>query len=239
LAGLFVALFAQAPDGPQQVQATVTYSVTPNPVLDPVLLPVVFLPPTNFLPDVTKDQDGDPLSQAQLITLICDAINAWYGTNQPQEGGRIGFDLKVMMATRTARWFPALLLTTALTGCDALFGGDPRSTCIDTRILPVGLTFFEDIGDTDCEAGGSPRDPYNLKEIGYYIPATTPNTDKRCVGEGAAERCKIAIQTNNVEVDDRGYVYAVDRANTGMHILELTGAARNVANFPGRSTAQR
>jgi hypothetical protein len=83
------------------------------------------------------------------------------------------------------------------------------------------------------------RDPYNLKEIGYYIPATTPNTDKRCVGEGAAERCKIAIQTNNVEVDDRGYVYAVDRANTGMHILELTGAARNVANFPGRSTAQR
>ena len=30
------------------------------------------------------------------------------------------------------------------------------------------------------------RDPYNLKEIGYYIPATTANTDKRCVGEGAA-----------------------------------------------------
>lgn len=83
------------------------------------------------------------------------------------------------------------------------------------------------------------RDPYNLKEIGYYIPATTANTDKRCVGEGPAERCKIAIQTNNVEVDDRGYIYAVDRANTGMHILELTGAARSVANFPGRSTAQR
>ena len=32
-------------------------------------------------------------------------------------------------------------------------------------------------------------------------------------------------QTNNVEVDDRGYIYIVDRANT-MHILELTGAAR-------------
>jgi hypothetical protein len=29
------------------------------------------------------------------------------------------------------------------------------------------------------------------------------------------DRCKIAIQTNNVETDDRGYIYIVDRANTG------------------------
>ena len=40
-----------------------------------------------------------------------------------------------------------------------------------------------------------------------------------------------AIQTNNVEVDDRGYIYIVDRANTGMHILELGGAARQVAGL--------
>ena len=57
--------------------------------------------------------------------------------------------------------------------------------------------------------------------------------------KGAAERCKIAIQTNNVEVDDRGYIDAVDRANTGMHIVELQGAARSVANVPGQGTAQR
>jgi hypothetical protein len=75
------------------------------------------------------------------------------------------------------------------------------------------------------------RDPFNPKEIGYYIPAITPQTDKRCVGTGAAEKCKIAIQTNNVEVDDRGYIYIVDRANTGMHILELAGDARKVANL--------
>ena len=75
------------------------------------------------------------------------------------------------------------------------------------------------------------RDPFNVKEIGHYIPATTANTDRRCVGAGANERCKVAIQSNNVEVDDRGYVYVVDRANTGVHILELTGAARKVANF--------
>jgi hypothetical protein len=76
------------------------------------------------------------------------------------------------------------------------------------------------------------RDPLQPREIGYYIPPTTEKTDRRCVGTGADQRCKIAIQTNNVEVDDRGYIYIVDRANTGMHILELTGAARRVANFP-------
>jgi hypothetical protein len=76
------------------------------------------------------------------------------------------------------------------------------------------------------------RDPYHPTEIGYYIPAITNKTDKRCVGSGADQRCKIAIQTNNVEVDDRGYIYIVDRANTGLHILELTGSARQVANLP-------
>ena len=76
------------------------------------------------------------------------------------------------------------------------------------------------------------RDPFNPKEIAYYIPAITDKTDKRCVGTGANEKCKIAIQTNNVEVDDRGYIYIVDRANTGMHILQLTGDARRVANLP-------
>jgi len=75
------------------------------------------------------------------------------------------------------------------------------------------------------------RDPFHPKEIGYYIPAVTDKTDKRCVGTGADQLCKVAIQTNNVEVDDRGYIYIVDRANTGMHILELTGPARQIANF--------
>jgi hypothetical protein len=76
------------------------------------------------------------------------------------------------------------------------------------------------------------RNPFQPKEIGYYIPAATDKTDKRCVRTDAgAERCKGVIQTNNVEVDDRGYIYIVDRAHTGMHILGLTGAARSIAAF--------
>jgi hypothetical protein len=76
------------------------------------------------------------------------------------------------------------------------------------------------------------RDPYHPKEVGHYIPAVTDKTDKRCIKVNGADRCKIAIQTNNLEVDERGYIYAVDRANTGLHILEVTGDARRIANFP-------
>ena len=76
------------------------------------------------------------------------------------------------------------------------------------------------------------RNPYQPKEIGYYVPAITENTDKRCIQVDGKERCKTAIQSNNVETDERGLIYVVDRANTGLHILELTGDARKAAGLP-------
>ncbi len=72
------------------------------------------------------------------------------------------------------------------------------------------------------------RDPYKPREVGYFIPARNANTDYRCDDEKDRKGCVPVIQMNNVEVDDRGYVYAVDRANSGLFILEVTGEPREL-----------
>ena len=59
-------------------------------------------------------------------------------------------------------------------------------------------------------------EPYNLKEVGYYIPKT--NTNSR-MSKGQ----KTAIQINDVTIDHRGLVYASDRVGTGLFVLEYTG----------------
>ena len=76
------------------------------------------------------------------------------------------------------------------------------------------------------------RDPYHPREVGHFIPAITDATDKRCVTVEGRERCRVAIQSNNVETDERGFIYVVDRANTGLHILRLEGEARAIAGLP-------
>ena len=75
------------------------------------------------------------------------------------------------------------------------------------------------------------RNPYNPREVGYFIPSITKDTDSRCIKVDGKDQCKFAIQTNNVETDDRGYVYIVDRANTGLHVLEIAGEAREIAGL--------
>jgi hypothetical protein len=74
------------------------------------------------------------------------------------------------------------------------------------------------------------RDPFKPQEVGYYIPATTEKTKPFCNETDSGQTCKVAVQTNNVEVDERGFIYIVDRAGTGLHILEVTGGAREVLN---------
>jgi len=69
------------------------------------------------------------------------------------------------------------------------------------------------------------RDPSNPVPVAYFIPARNNNTIMNCP-PGQTTNCPRAIQTNNVELDDRGLIYIVDRAGTGMHILQLTGQAK-------------
>jgi hypothetical protein len=75
------------------------------------------------------------------------------------------------------------------------------------------------------------RDPFEPREVAHYIPEITANTTESCIEIDGTEHCDRAIQTNNVNIDDRGYIYAVDRASTGLHILELTGKAREIVGL--------
>jgi hypothetical protein len=80
------------------------------------------------------------------------------------------------------------------------------------------------------------RDPFAVREVAYFIPAPDKNTMAFCpdgVSHPAGDpkitaACTRVIETNNVEVDDRGLIYAADRAGTGLHILRLTGYAKEI-----------
>ena len=61
------------------------------------------------------------------------------------------------------------------------------------------------------------REPQGPKEIAFYVPESNANTDPD------------GYMTNNLEVDNRGYIYAVDRNGAGLDIIELTGKARRIA----------
>ncbi len=56
------------------------------------------------------------------------------------------------------------------------------------------------------------RDPQGPVEVGFYVPAAPNNT----------------YMTNNVEVDDRGFIIIVDRIGNGMDILKLDGRAQRI-----------
>jgi hypothetical protein len=61
------------------------------------------------------------------------------------------------------------------------------------------------------------------------MTSVTANTDFRCGPyQGNPNACVRVIQTNNVATDDRGFIYIVDRANTGLHILRLEGEAKEI-----------
>ena len=57
-------------------------------------------------------------------------------------------------------------------------------------------------------------DPYDMKEVGYYVPKETATT---------IPRLKTVVQTNDVDLDHRGLAYISDRAGTGLHVVEYLG----------------
>jgi hypothetical protein len=67
------------------------------------------------------------------------------------------------------------------------------------------------------------REPQSPVEVGFYVPESNANT----TADG--------YMTNNVELDNRGYIYAVDRNGAGLDILQLSGKAKKIANPNDRS----
>jgi len=87
------------------------------------------------------------------------------------------------------------------------------------------------------------RDPFAVHEVAYFVPPANQNTVPTCANaetreggefgtETATSKCKKVGVTNNVEVDDRGFIYAADRPGGGLHILRLSGYARQIVSNP-------
>jgi len=62
------------------------------------------------------------------------------------------------------------------------------------------------------------REPQAPREVAFYVPEADALTDTA------------GYMTNNVEIDNRGYVYVVDRDGAGMDVLQLNGCAKQLAD---------
>jgi hypothetical protein len=60
------------------------------------------------------------------------------------------------------------------------------------------------------------REPQGPVEVGFYVPVSNAFTEPA------------GYMTNNLEVDHRGYILAVDRNGAGLDILELRGKAKRI-----------
>jgi hypothetical protein len=62
------------------------------------------------------------------------------------------------------------------------------------------------------------REPQAPREVAFYVPEADALTDPD------------GYMTNNVEIDNRGYIYVVDRNGAGMDILQLNGCAKQIVD---------
>jgi hypothetical protein len=78
------------------------------------------------------------------------------------------------------------------------------------------------------------RDPYNPRRVAYFIQAPNRNTQQTCgTFQGNTNYCRNATFSDLGELDDRGYIYNMDRAGSGLTILKLTGDALDVVTGHG------
>jgi hypothetical protein len=183
------------------------------------VFPMLKMPVAEF----AKDKDG---KLRDIVMIVDEQIR-----NECEENRQLVFFVDVTIESRPMVVSNFLVPEASGDFCER--GGRFGSHSSNESMAPV---FYKRIAFiTYFNAGVRAVDvhnPYAPKEIGYFIPSITEATDKRCIKMDGQDRCKTAIQSNNVETDDRGYIYVVDRANTGMHILELTGEARAIAGLP-------
>ena len=66
------------------------------------------------------------------------------------------------------------------------------------------------------------REPQAPVEVAFYVPESNALTEPA------------GYMTNNLEVDNRGYILAVDRNGAGMDILELHGKANRIGLGKGK-----
>lgn len=181
--------------------------------------PVLGIPVPDFAPNARGQQ-------RDIVVLVSESLR-----NECQEARQLTFLVDI---TTESRPFPiSTFQVPAASGDFCRRGGrfGPHSSNESFTPIYYGKLVFIAYFNAGVRAVDI-RDPFNPKEVAFHIPATTAHTDKRCVTVGGATRCQVAIQTNNVEVDDRGFIYLVDRADTGLDIVELTGGARAIANLP-------
>ena len=83
------------------------------------------------------------------------------------------------------------------------------------------------------------RDPYNPRRVAYFIQAPNSNTQQTCgTFQGNTHYCRNATFSDLGELDDRGYVYNMDRAGSGLTILQFTGDALKVLTGQGNEGGQ-
>ena len=65
------------------------------------------------------------------------------------------------------------------------------------------------------------REPYNPVQVAFYVPEANANTNPD------------GYMTNNVEIDNRGFIYIVDRNGAGMDILQPFGCVTGIITSGG------